>query len=106
MVLCCALKPALSWHAEDVVTTCRERSGGQGYLSVNRFGELLGFAHAGITAEGDNSVLWTKVAKELLNEKKVNETGLLIPSVDFDLQSLASSSLLPKRLNLLLGEIE
>lgn len=33
---------------------CRERCGGQGYLSVNRFGELIGFAHAGMTAEGDN----------------------------------------------------
>jgi hypothetical protein len=32
----------------------RERCGGQGYLSVNRFGELIGFAHAGMTAEGDN----------------------------------------------------
>lgn len=33
---------------------CRERCGGQGYLSCNRFGELIGFAHAGMTAEGDN----------------------------------------------------
>lgn len=32
----------------------RERCGGAGYLSVNRFGELIGFAHAGMTAEGDN----------------------------------------------------
>jgi acyl-CoA oxidase len=45
---------------------CRERCGGQGYLSVNRFGELMGFAHAGMTAEGDNRVLMQKVAKELL----------------------------------------
>lgn len=39
--------------------------GGQGYLSVNRFGQLIGFAHAGATAEGDNRVLFQKVAKEL-----------------------------------------
>ncbi len=39
--------------------------GGQGYLSVNRFGQLIGFAHAGVTAEGDNRVLFQKVAKEL-----------------------------------------
>merc|ERR1711981_119557 len=36
----------------------------EGYLSVNRFGGLLGSAHAGMTAEGDNSVLMQKVAKE------------------------------------------
>ena len=37
-----------------LLCSCRERCGGQGYLSVNRFGELIGFAHAGMTAEGDN----------------------------------------------------
>ena len=49
---------------QDTATTCRERCGGQGYLSVNRFGQILGFAHAGMTAEGDNRVLFQKVAKE------------------------------------------
>lgn len=44
----------LNAPAQDTATTCRERCGGQGYLSVNRFGSLLGFAHAGMTAEGDN----------------------------------------------------
>ena len=46
---------------QDTATTCRERCGGQGYLSVNRFGAILGFAHAGMTAEGDNRVLMQKV---------------------------------------------
>jgi acyl-CoA oxidase len=54
VVLCCAIKPLCAWTAEDCATTGRERCGGQGYLSVNRFGELIGFAHAGMTAEGDN----------------------------------------------------
>uniref|UniRef100_A0A7S3QUT3 Acyl-coenzyme A oxidase n=1 Tax=Dunaliella tertiolecta TaxID=3047 RepID=A0A7S3QUT3_DUNTE len=66
VVLCCAIKPLCSWNIEDTATTCRERCGGQGYLSVNRFGSLIGFAHAGMTAEGDNRVLMQKVAKELL----------------------------------------
>ena len=48
-------------RAQDTATTCRERCGGQGYLSVNRFGAILGFAHAGMTAEGDNRVLMQKV---------------------------------------------
>ena len=49
---------------QETATICRERCGGQGYLSVNRFGQIIGFAHAGITAEGDNRVLMQKVAKE------------------------------------------
>lgn len=55
-----------SFSHQETATTCRERCGGQGYLSCNRFGSLIGFAHAGMTAEGDNRVLLQKVAKELL----------------------------------------
>ena len=51
---------------QESATTCRERCGGGGYLAANRFGSLIGFAHAGMTAEGDNSVLFQKVARELL----------------------------------------
>ena len=52
---------------QETATGCRERCGGQGYLSCNRFGQILGFAHAGMTAEGDNTVLMMKVAKEYLS---------------------------------------
>ncbi|KAI3425022.1 hypothetical protein D9Q98_008403 [Chlorella vulgaris] len=65
VMLCCAIKPLCGWNAEETVTVCRERCGGQGYQSCNKFGALLGFAHAGMTAEGDNRVLFQKVAKEL-----------------------------------------
>ncbi|KAK9806580.1 hypothetical protein WJX73_004625 [Symbiochloris irregularis] len=64
VMLCCAIKPLCTWNCQETATTCRERCGGQGYLSVNRFGQIIGFAHAGITAEGDNRVLMQKVAKE------------------------------------------
>jgi acyl-CoA oxidase len=64
--MCCAIKPLASWLLEEVVSVCRERCGGQGYLSCNRFGTFLGLAHAAMTAEGDNSVLMQKVAKEHL----------------------------------------
>jgi acyl-CoA oxidase len=66
VVLCCAVKPMVTWTVERVVSVSRERCGGGGYLSVNRFGDALGFAHAGITAEGDCSVLMQKTSKELL----------------------------------------
>ncbi|KAA0193937.1 hypothetical protein HAZT_HAZT007026 [Hyalella azteca] len=63
---CCAIKPLAAWHLERTATVCRERSGGQGFLSCNRFGTFIGLAHAGVTAEGDSSVLMQKVAKERL----------------------------------------
>jgi acyl-CoA oxidase len=66
--MCCVIKPLTTWHLQDVGSITRERCGGQGYLSVNRLGDLLAFAHAGITAEGDNRVLITKVAKELTGD--------------------------------------
>lgn len=66
IVLCCAIKPMVVWTAERVVSICRERCGGGSYLASNRFGDAIGFAHAGITAEGDASVLMMKAAKELL----------------------------------------
>ena len=71
--MCCAIKPMASWHLNKTVTTSRERCGGQGYLSVNRFGDFFGSAHAGITAEGDNSVLMQKVAKEHMGMFKAHE---------------------------------
>lgn len=47
--LCCVIKPLVTWHAERVASICRERCGGQGYLSCNRVGPFIGFSHAGIT---------------------------------------------------------
>jgi len=71
VTMCCVVKPLASWHLEDTVTACRERCGGQGYLSCNRFGTFHGLAHAAMTAEGDNSVLMQKVAKERLAARPV-----------------------------------
>jgi acyl-CoA oxidase len=68
--LCCVIKTLISWNAERVATVGRERCGGAGYLSVNRLGIAIGFAHATMTAEGDNSVLMQKVSKELLSGLK------------------------------------
>jgi len=76
VTMCCAIKPIASWHLEEVVTTTRERCGGQGYLSCNRFGTFLGLAHAAMTAEGDNSVLMQKVAKERLAQLMKSRTKM------------------------------
>lgn len=78
--LCCVIKPLISWNFERVATISRERCGGQGYLSCNEFGLNIGFSHAGITAEGDNSVLMQKVAKELL--AAVAAKKVVYPKID------------------------
>ncbi|TGZ59535.1 hypothetical protein CRM22_009026 [Opisthorchis felineus] len=76
VVMCCAIKPLAAWHLNRTVNTCRERTGGQGYLSCSRFGTYLGSAHASMTAEGDNSVLMQKVAKERLAQLLKDWQGL------------------------------
>lgn len=68
VINCCTIKALVTWHAENTVSVCRERCGGQGFLAANMFAELLAGAHAGLTAEGDNAVLMQKVAKELISE--------------------------------------
>jgi len=70
VILCCAIKPIITWHVNTSANTCRERCGGQGYLSINRIADVIKGAHAGCTAEGDNRVLMQKVAKELLDRLK------------------------------------
>ena len=72
VILCCVIKPLISWGTQEVGTTCRERCGGQGYLACNKLGDVIGFAHAAMTAEGDNRVLMQKVTKETmaLRQKK------------------------------------
>jgi len=80
VTMCCAIKPIASWLLEEAVSVCRERCGGQGYLSANRFGVFLGLAHAAMTAEGDNSVLMQKVAKEHLTYLMQNPPKLSKPA--------------------------
>lgn len=75
VTMCCAIKPIASWNVGEVASVARERCGGQGYLASNRFGIYLGLAHAAMTAEGDNSVLMQKVAKERLGKFKPSSTG-------------------------------
>ena len=85
--LCCVIKPLVTWHHQNVATICRERSGGQGYLSCNYLGMSIGFSHAGMTAEGDNSVLMQKVAKELLgayNKKQIKYPVKLGDAIDLN----------------------
>jgi len=66
VMLCCAIKAITGWHVNVVSNLGRERCGGAGYLSANRFGAAMSGSHSSITAEGDNSVLMMKTASEYL----------------------------------------
>jgi len=78
VILCCVIKPLVSWHNQTVGTVCRERCGGQGYLAANKLGNVILFSHAGMTAEGDNSVLMTKVTKETMS---LQSKGKFLPPI-------------------------
>ena len=71
--LCCVIKPFISWNLREVAGVAIERCGGQGFLSVNRLTEGIGGGHSGMVAEGDNSVLMQKVAKELMTSVQMGE---------------------------------
>lgn len=65
-VLVAATKGWITWQARDIVSECRERCGAQGLLSVNRIVDLLTPIESTITAEGDNLVIWSKAAADML----------------------------------------
>ena len=60
--MCCAIKPSSSWHLGKVVTTARERCGGQGYLSASRLAwnnySFLTRCCIGIHSLQDWNLLW------------------------------------------------
>ena len=41
--MCCAIKPMTAWHLNKTVTTCRERSGGQGKYVFDLIGSITYF---------------------------------------------------------------
>ncbi|MEU8824819.1 acyl-CoA dehydrogenase [Streptomyces sp. NPDC048636] len=65
-VLVAVAKGWITWQARDIVIECRERCGAQGLLSANRIVDLLTPIESTITAEGDNLVIWTKAAADML----------------------------------------
>ncbi|XP_040565436.1 uncharacterized protein [Lepeophtheirus salmonis] len=104
VTMCCGIKPITAWHLNKVVTVCRERCGGQGYLSVNRLGIYFGSAHAGMTAEGDNSVLMQKVAKEHMSLFKPHS---ITTPTSFDAQNIEHLEyLLKSKENTLYSELK
>ena len=61
------LKALASMHAVNALAECRRACGGQGYLLVNRIGDLMNDVEIFTTFEGDNTVLLQLVARSLLS---------------------------------------
>lgn len=56
----------ITWQAREITVECRERCGAQGLFPANGLSELPGNVEGGITAEGDNLVIWLKAASEMV----------------------------------------
>ncbi|WP_267887606.1 acyl-CoA dehydrogenase [Streptomyces sp. TP-A0356] len=56
----------ITWQARDITTECRERCGAQGLFPANGIADLPANIEGGITAEGDNLVIWVKAASEMV----------------------------------------
>lgn len=64
----CSVKPMLAWHTQEIITKCRELTGGEGFKIDNQFGEGFAASQAGITAEGDSKVLIMKTITDRMKE--------------------------------------
>ena len=74
--ICCIDKTLIGWHGGRGGAIMRERCGGQGFLSANKFGEAIAGAHAAMTAEGDNRVLMVKIVKDYITNITKGHTKL------------------------------
>ncbi|MGW3289661.1 acyl-CoA dehydrogenase family protein [Streptomyces sp. NPDC001002] len=56
----------ITWQARKITVEARERCGAQGLFPANGIADLPGNVEGGITAEGDNLVIWLKAASEMV----------------------------------------
>ncbi|MGW1752330.1 acyl-CoA dehydrogenase family protein [Streptomyces sp. NPDC002092] len=56
----------ITWQARLITAECRERCGAQGLFAVNALAGFPEYVEGTVTAEGDNLVIWSKAAAELL----------------------------------------
>jgi acyl-CoA oxidase len=63
-----ASKALSTWNALEIIQTCREASGGQGFMAEHRMVGLRADLDVYATFEGDNNVLLQLVAKRLLSD--------------------------------------
>ncbi|MGW5850540.1 acyl-CoA dehydrogenase family protein [Streptomyces sp. NPDC055254] len=68
----------ITWQAREITTEARERCGAQGLFPANGLSELPGNIEGGITAEGDNLVIWVKAAAEMVFGHEVDPAGSIV----------------------------
>jgi acyl-CoA oxidase len=66
--LAAGIKAFATWNTTEVIQTCREACGGEGFIAINRLPALKADTDIFTTFEGDNTVLMQLVAKNLLTE--------------------------------------
>ncbi|MDG4858283.1 acyl-CoA dehydrogenase [Streptomyces sp. T-3] len=77
--LAAVAKGWITWQARAITIESRERCGAQGLFPVNGISDLPQNIEGGITAEGDNLVIWVKAASEMVFGHQVDlnsEAGL------------------------------
>ncbi|MEU6250554.1 acyl-CoA dehydrogenase [Glycomyces sp. NPDC047010] len=85
-----------TWRSRAVVIECRERCGSRGVFRANGFGDPMANLEGPVTAEGDNLVVWSKAAGELvLGRRSRPERAVVAADLDD-----------PEHLQDLLGAIE
>ncbi|MGW1161895.1 acyl-CoA dehydrogenase family protein [Streptomyces sp. NPDC002519] len=67
----------ITWQAREIATECRERCGAQGLFPANGIADLPANIEGGITAEGDNLVIWVKAASEMVFGHESAKPGAL-----------------------------
>ncbi|MFD9393245.1 acyl-CoA dehydrogenase [Streptomyces sp. NPDC060000] len=65
----------ITWQARAIAVECRERCGAHGLFAHNALSDLPSHIEGGITAEGDNLVIWVKAASEMVFGHVVDRAG-------------------------------
>jgi acyl-CoA oxidase len=78
----------ITWQARDITIECRERCGAQGLFPANGIADLPANIEGGITAEGDNLVIWVKAASEMVFGHETAKPDTVRPGETGDLMDL------------------
>lgn len=65
----------ITWNARTIAIECRERCGAQGLFPYNGLSDLPSNIEGGVTAEGDNLVIWVKAASEMVFGHSVDHSS-------------------------------
>lgn len=82
-ILVAAYKISTSWDSADILQTCRECCGGQGYLSRNIISGLRQDIDAFVTIDGDNTMLLQQISRYLLTKFQKEMTASKLNFIRF-----------------------